>query len=165
MRKRKTILTLASKCESSARRLLRSLGNPPNTKMTSNLSPVAGHCYRVLSYVKQLRRAIEHVNASDAGLAGFRLGQAVYVAAIQPMIKDSDKGRGLIAASQAGAATTKSMYSVKDDIVKSMIEQFQIMRASNPRISIARASEILSPRLHVKPRTIRKYLAKAQKSE
>ena len=82
-RESESILALVSKCEASAQRKLRSLGNPPKMGMTFILMPEAGECYDALRCAKQIRRAIRDSNAPAAGLAAFRLGQTVLRAAVR----------------------------------------------------------------------------------
>jgi len=158
--KGKDVLELARECEASARRILKSLGNPPEEELTIAIMPRARDCFLVLGFVKDLRKAVGAGQARAAGLAAFRLGQAVLSLAIRPLAADADRGVRMALASRAGAAASKLALAVSEKTIEQLASRFLEMRAGNPKISINRASQLLSSESSVRPRTIRKYLSR-----
>jgi len=135
--------------------------------MNAVLEPKAGDCYVVLKLVKYLRRSILCNKAAEAGLAGFWLGRKVTIFKFRPIAKDAYRGMATLKGSRAGAIANKALKALDGLEVALIYRRYSQMHKSNPRISMARASERISERDfngRIKPRTIRRYLSEFKKA-
>jgi hypothetical protein len=162
-----SIVDMSTECEASAKRILKSLNNPPDCAITDVLSVRAKNCHKVIRLARATRYYVRHGKSSRAALAAFRLGQASYTL----MLIQNRVGETLVAADNQAAGRRKGgknrglSSSVQRDIENKLMGLENWRQLSNARAAkyihrkLVEADPLSSP----SPRTIRKYLPKIKR--